>query len=90
MIPAALLLIILLMLLLLLIIFIASFLKKSQNFFIQSLPLHKSCLFSMLLSKDIVDFGKPNGIFSLTCTVDEFSGLFLHPSIFSIAHSRSA
>ena len=44
----------------------------------------------MLLKKDIVDIEKPDGICSLTFVVDEFSGLFLHPSIFSIIHSRSA
>ena len=31
-----------------------------------------------------------NGICSLTFAVDELSGLFLHPSIFSIIHWRSA
>ena len=65
-------------------------LKDSQNFFIQFLPLHTSCLFSMLLNDDIVDIEKPDGICSLTVVVDEFSGLFLHPSIFSVKHSRSA
>ena len=42
----------------------------------------------MLLKEDIVDIEKPNGMCSLTFDVDEFSGLFLHPSIFSIIHSR--
>ena len=32
----------------------------------------------------------PEEIYSLTFDVDEFSGLFLHPSIFSIIQSRSA
>ena len=44
----------------------------------------------MLLNDDIVDIEKPDGICSPTFVVDEFSGLFLHPSIFSIKHSRSA
>ena len=44
----------------------------------------------MLLNDDIVDIEKPDGICSLTVVVDEFSGLFLHPSIFSVKHSRSA
>ena len=44
----------------------------------------------MLLNKDIVDIEKPDGICSLTFVVDQFSGLFLHPSIFSIKHSKSA
>ena len=42
------------------------------------------------LNDDIVDIEKPDGICSPTFVVDEFSGLFLHPSIFSIKHSRSA
>ena len=49
-----------------------------------------SRLFSMLLNEDILDIEKPDGIFSTTFVVDEFSGLCLHPSIFSIKHSRSA
>ena len=61
-------------------------LKDLQNFFIQSLPLFRSCLFSMLLDEDIVDIEKPDGIY----LVNEFSGLFLHPSIFSVVLSRSA
>ena len=42
----------------------------------------------MLLNQDIVHIGKADGIFSLIFAVDEFSELFLHPSIFSIIHSR--
>ena len=56
----------------------------------QSLPLYRSCLFSMLLNEDIVDIEKLDGICLLTCLVDEFSGLFLHPSVFSVIHSRYA
>ena len=40
----------------------------------------------MLISKlliDIVDIEKPNGTCSPTIVVDDFSGLFLHPSISS-------
>ena len=44
----------------------------------------------MLLNEDIVDIEKPDGICLLTFVVDEFSGLFLYPSIFSITHLRSA
>ena len=73
-----------------LIIFIACFLKDSQNFFIQPLRLHTSYLISMLLNDDIVGTEKFNGICSLTFVVDQFSGLFLHPSVFSIIHPRSA
>ena len=43
----------------------------------------------MLLNDDIADIEKPDAIRSLTFVVDEFSGLFLHPSIFSIKRSRS-
>ena len=41
--------------------------------------------FSMLLN-DVVDIEKPDEICFSTFVVDEFSGLFLHPSIFSIKH----
>ena len=44
----------------------------------------------MFLNDDIADIEKPHGICLLTFAVDEFSGLFLHPSIFSIIRSRSA
>ena len=63
--------------------------KDSQNF-MQSLLLYTSCSFSMLLIDDTVDVEKLDGIYLLTFVVDEFWGLFLHPSIFSIIHSRSA
>ena len=42
----------------------------------------------MLLNDDIVDIKKLDGICSLTFYVEEFSGLFLHPSIFYIKYSR--
>ena len=44
----------------------------------------------LLLNEDIVGNENPDGICSLTFAIDEFAGLFLHPSIFSIIHSRSA
>ena len=37
----------------------------------------------------IVVIEKPGGIWSLTFVVYKFSGLFLHPSIVAIIHSRS-
>ena len=40
----------------------------------------------MLLNENIVDIEKPDGICLLTFVVDEFLGLFLHLSIFSIIH----
>ena len=39
---------------------------------------------------DIVDIEKPGGICSPNSVVDKFSGLFLHPAIFSIKHSLFA
>ena len=42
----------------------------------------------MLLNDDTVNIEKPDRICSLTFVVDEFSGLFLHPSIFSVKYSR--
>ena len=44
----------------------------------------------MLQKEDIVGIKKPVGICSLTFDEDKFSGLFLHPSIFCMIHSRSA
>ena len=44
----------------------------------------------MLLNEDIADSEKPDGICLVTFVVGEFSGLFLHSSIFGIIHSRSA
>ena len=33
---------------------------------------------------------KTDGIYFITFVVDDFSGLFLHPSIFHVEHARSA
>ena len=44
----------------------------------------------MLLNGDIVDIEKSDGICLPISVADEFSGLFLHSSIFSIKHSRCA
>ena len=63
-----------------------SSIKDLQNFFLQSLPLYASCLFSMLLNDNIVDIEKSDGICSPTFVVDELSGLFLHASVFSMKH----
>ena len=57
--------------------FIFSFLKliipiESQNFLGHSLPLHRSCLFSMLLNDGTVDIEKPDGISSPTLVWDNF------------------
>ena len=43
----------------------------------------------MLLKEDIAYIEKPDEICSLTFDVDECSGLFLQPSVFSIIRSRS-
>ena len=44
----------------------------------------------MPLNDDIVHIEKSDGISSTIFVGGEFSGLLLHPSIFSIMHSRSA
>ena len=62
-------------------------LQDSQNCFMESLALYTSFLFSMVLNDDI---GKSDGISSLTFAVNEFSGLFLHPSITNPLKIRSA
>ena len=41
----------------------------------------------MLLNGNIVDIDTPDEICWLTFFVDEFLGLFLSPSVFSIVHS---
>ena len=46
--------------------------------------------FATLLNKNIVLIEKHDGIYSLLFVVGEFSGLFLHPPIFPIKHSRPA
>ena len=56
----------------------------------QSLPLYRSSLFYLLLNDDILDSEKSDEICSLTFVVNQFSGLFLHPSVFSIKQLRSA
>ena len=61
-------------------IFIACSLKDLQNFFIESLLLYTSCLYSMLLNEDVVDIEKPNGTCSLTLVKDEFSVFLIHES----------
>ena len=55
----------------------------------QSLPLYTLCFFFMLLNGDIVEIEKPDGICSPTLILDQFLGLFLHPSIFSAKNSTS-
>ena len=67
-----------------LLIFTACSVKDAQNFFMQSLPQYALWLFSMSLNDDIVEIEKPDAICSRTIVVDEFSGIFLHPSVFSI------
>ena len=41
----------------------------------------------MLLNDDIGDIEKPHGICLLTFVIDQFSGLFVHSWIYSMAHS---
>ena len=73
-----------------LIISIECSLKNIQNFFIQYLPLYTLYFFSMFLNDNIVDIQKLDGRCTSTFIVDELSGLFLQPSIFSTEHSISA
>ena len=40
----------------------------------------------MILNNDIVDIKKPDGVCLPFLVVDEFSVLFLYPSIYSIKH----
>ena len=63
-------------------------LKDSQNLQMkmQSLPLYTPCLFYMILNYYFVDNEKSDGICSTNFVVDEFSRLFLNPSIFFIKH----
>ena len=86
MIPAAHLLITSFFFFLNLIISISYSLKDSQKFFMQSLPLHISCLFYLLLNDNITETGKPDRICSSTFAADELPALFLHPSVFFIKH----
>ena len=55
-----------------------------------SMQSYKSFYFSMLLIDDITDLEKPDRIYSPTIVVDEFSELFLNPSVLSSKYSRSA
>ena len=82
MIPTALLFITSFFFFLKLINFNACSLKDSQNFLMQSLPLYRSCFVSMLLNDDIVEIERPGRACSLAFVMNEFSGLFLHPSMF--------
>ena len=54
------------------------------------IPKTSAYVKSTLLNDDIAYIQKPDGICSLTLAVDEFSGLFLHPSFFLIIRSRFA
>ena len=69
-----------------LVISILCSLKHLQNFFIQSLPLYRSCSFFMLLNDGIVEIEKHYRICSPAFVVDEFSRL----SVFPTKHSRYA
>ena len=51
---------------------------------------YKLCLFSILSNAYIVDIEYTQGICSSIFIVEDFSGLLVHPSIYSIKDSRSA
>ena len=55
-----------------------------------SLCINHALYKSMVRNEDIVGIVKPDGISWLTFVVDAFSGLFLHPWMLSVKHSRSA
>ena len=44
----------------------------------------------LLLNDDLIEIEKSNGMSSPNFAVDNYPGLFLHPSIFSLEHSGSA
>ena len=44
----------------------------------------------MLLNEDIVDIENPDGTCLLIFVAHKFAGLFLHPSVFFVTHSKSA
>ena len=74
-----------------LIIFIACSLKNSQTFYAIFTSVHIMIVFHASKWGVTVDIEKSDGISLLTFVVnDEVLGLFLHSSIFSIIHSRSA
>ena len=56
-------------------------LKDSQKFFMQSLPLHTSYLFSIPSNAYIIDIEYSQGMYSPTFVIDDFSKLFFDPSI---------
>ena len=71
-----------------LIIFIAGSLNDSQNFFHVIFTSIYIIRIAYALNDDIVDIEKPDIICLLTFVVDKLSGLFSHPSIFSMKHPR--
>ena len=72
------------------IIFIVRSLKNLQKVFHVTSTMYTSCISHMFLSDSIADIGKSDRICSTTFVMDNFSGLFLYPSVFSIIDSRSA
>ena len=64
-------------------------LKEVQNFFIQSFPQYKVCLFSIWSNPQIFDIEYPQGICSPIFVAEDFSGLFTHQSILQIKGSMS-
>ena len=65
-------------------------LKIPKNFFRQSFPWYKVCLFSIQLNAQVVDIEYPQGICSPIFVVEVLSEVFAHPSICSIKDSMSA
>ena len=50
-----------------------------QNFFLQSLPLHSSCLVFIPSNAHVMDdIEQPHGLWSPTFVVDDIIGSYLH------------
>ena len=72
------------------IILIACSFEGLQNFFIQSFPRYKVCLFFIWSNPQIAGTEYPQIICSPVFLVEDFCGLFAHPSILLTNHSSSA
>ena len=62
-------------------LFITCRLKDSQFFFMESLPLHTSCLFSMSLNDEFLDIDKHDGICSLPSQIIFQDYFYIHQSL---------
>ena len=65
-------------------------LKAYKTFFIQSFPRYKVCLFLIWSNPQIAGTEYPQKICSPAFLVEDFRGLFAHPSFLLTNHSSSA